>query len=62
MGSAFEGQAPTRYDPEGEPAWEYEITLDPETRLYCLEITRWTRYANIPATLYGPAEIGWHGS
>jgi len=60
--NCFEGEAPHRYDPEGAPTWEYRITFDPATGLYCLEITRWTHYVNIPATLYEPAEVGWRGS
>jgi len=57
--NCFEGEAPHRYNPEGAPPWEYRITFDPATGLYCLEITRWTHYVNIPATLYEPAEVGW---
>jgi len=59
MGSSFDGKAPNRCDPEGPPPWEYRTTFDPATGLYCLEITRWTHYVNIPATLYEPAEVGW---
>ena len=40
MGSSFDGKAPNRCDPEGPPPWEYRITFDPATGLYCLEITR----------------------
>ena len=62
MGSSFDGKAPNRCDPQGPPPWEYRITFDPATGLYRLEITRWTYCVNIPATLYGPAEVDWRGS